>query len=167
MIACLDVQYGQDTAHAAGVVFHDWADAAPVVEKVVTVTKVLPYVPGSFYLRELPCLLAVLKELPPVEIVVIDAYVWLVGGKPGLGAYLHAALGQKVTVIGVAKSLFCYPGNLEVKRGKSGKSLYVTAAGVEAEQAAEWIRGMHGEFRMPTMIRRADQLARGVGCSQG
>ena len=44
-------------------------DADAVAEKVVTLANVAPYLPGQFFLRELPCLLAVLKSLPPVSIV--------------------------------------------------------------------------------------------------
>jgi hypothetical protein len=37
----------------------------------------------------------------------------------------------------------------------------VTAAGVSAEEAAGWVTRMHGPFRIPTMLKRLDQLARG------
>jgi deoxyribonuclease V len=38
--------------------------------------------------------------------------------------------------------------------------LYVTAAGIEASVAADWIAGMHGPYRVPTVLKRVDQLVR-------
>ena len=66
MIACLDVDYREAAAYAAGLAFRDWSDAAPAIEKVIPVVGVHPYQPGQFFRRELPCLPAVLRELPPV-----------------------------------------------------------------------------------------------------
>ena len=38
----------------------------------------------------------------PLEVIIVDGYVALdAGGRPGLGAHLHAALGASVAVIGV------------------------------------------------------------------
>ncbi len=70
MIPCLDVDYREATAYAAGLAFHDWSDAAPAAEKVVPAVGVERYQPGQFFRRELPCLLAVLRELPPVALVI-------------------------------------------------------------------------------------------------
>ena len=57
---------------------------------------VAAYVPGQFYRRELPCLLAVFGLVrQPLEIILIDGYVWLdAQGMPGLGGHLFDALGQ-------------------------------------------------------------------------
>ena len=70
MIACLDVAYGDEAACAAGITAREWTDASAVEEPVVQVRNVQPYEPGQFYRRELPCLLAVLKTLPPVDVVI-------------------------------------------------------------------------------------------------
>jgi deoxyribonuclease V len=32
---------------------------------------------------------------------------------------------------------------------------------MNSHEAAEFIRGMHGPHRLPTLLKRADQLARG------
>jgi deoxyribonuclease V len=110
VIACLDVDYREAVAYAAGIAFHDWSDAAPATEKVIPVVGVHPYQPGRFYRPELPCLLAVLRELPPVEVVVVDGYVWLDGvSVAGLGAHLYQALAGKVAVIGVAQTRLAGP----------------------------------------------------------
>lgn len=161
MIACVDVHYVGTVAYAAAVTFDDWTAAAALQERVVRVDDVQPYVPGEFYRRELPCLQAVLEAIPPVQIVVIDGYVWLGGSKPGLGARLHQALGGAVVVIGVAKTRFASAEDTcEILRGTSQRPLYVTAAGMSEEMAAEHVRSMHGEYRTPTLLKRADCLCR-------
>ncbi|MGV3663214.1 MAG: endonuclease V [Prosthecobacter sp.] len=163
MIACLDVHYTETVAHAAAVVFDDWTAAAALEEKVVRVEDIQPYVPGEFYRRELPCLLAILQALPPVEIVVIDGYVWLGSSKPGLGAHLHQALGGAVVVIGVAKTKYASADAacvVEILRGTSERPLYITAAGMSAEAAAEHVRSMRGDYRTPTLLRCVDHLCR-------
>lgn len=161
MIACLDVHYAETVAYAAAITFEDWTAATALEEKVVRVDDIQPYVPGEFYRRELPCLQAVLQALPPLEVVVIDGYVWLGGSKPGLGAHLHQALGSAVAVIGVAKTKFASAEDAcEILRGTSQRPLYITAAGMSEEQAAEHIRSMDGEHRTPTLLKRADFLCR-------
>ena len=78
MIACVDVDYRDDSAIAACVLFRDWADAVSTAEHVRRIDRVEPYQPGQFYKREMPCLLAVLAEVAePLETVVVDGYVWL------------------------------------------------------------------------------------------
>lgn len=165
MIACLDVDYREATASAAGLAFHDWSDAAPVTEKVIPVVGVHPYQPGQFYRRELPCLLGVLHELPPVAVVIVDGYVWLdTGSVAGLGAHLYQALEGKVAVIGVAKTRFAGGrAAVEVVRGRSTRPLFITAVGMNAQIAAGHIRSMHGPDRIPTLLKRVDSLCRRAG----
>ncbi len=163
MIACLDVYYPDQGANAACVLFRRWPDRDSALEKSIYLDRVEPYVPGQFYLRELPCLLAVMKEVQlPIDTVLIDGHVWLRhDADPGLGARLHEALGGKIPVIGVAKSRFrASSPAIEVYRGKSSHPLYVTAAGIPATTAARYIKQMHGGFRIPTLIKRADHLSR-------
>lgn len=165
MIACLDVHYRDPGAVAAGLWFRRWEDSASSAEIVLPIERVAPYRSGQFYLRELPCLLAVLEKGPPVEVVVVDGYVWLgAEQRPGLGAHLYQALGEKVAVIGVAKTR--YPGATraqELRRGTSRSPFYVTAAGMEVGEAARHVAEMHGPHRIPTLLRRVDQLCRGRG----
>jgi deoxyribonuclease V len=164
MLASLDVHYRADgTATAGCVLFSGWTDAHPATELVEHVSRVAPYEPGAFYLRELPPLIAALRRVSVrLEAVVIDGYVWLGDeSRPGLGARLYAALQEKVPVIGVAKTPFGPSRRaIEVLRGKSSKPLYVTAAGVDAAQAAKWVASMHGAHRIPTLLARADRLSR-------
>ncbi len=165
MNACLDVDYREAGAYAAGIAFHDWTDAVAATEKVIPIAGVHPYEPGQFFRRELPCLLAVLRELPTVVVVVVDGYVWLDGvSVAGLGAHLYQALEGKVAVIGVAKSRFAGAGAaVEVVRGHSIRPLLITAAGISAQEAAEHVRSMHGSDRIPTLLKRVDSLCRQAG----
>jgi len=39
--------------------------------------------------------------------------------------------------------------------------LYVTAAGMRLQEAADRIQRMHGPHRIPTLLKRVDTLARG------
>ena len=162
MKCCLDVDYRADHALAACLLFAEWGDATPTQELVARIDQIEPYVPGQFYRRELPCLLAVLAKAPlPVDLIVVDGYVWLDGaGKPGLGAHLYAALGEQMPVIGVAKKPFHSAAAEEVRRAGADKPLYVTAVGIAVADAAAAIAGMHGAHRIPTLLKQVDQLCR-------
>ncbi len=165
MIACVDVTYRDSGAIAVCVLFHTWTDAVSAGEYVKKIDQVENYRPGEFYLRELPCILLVLEEVrAPLEAVVVDGYVWLgEERRPGLGAKLYDALGKITPVIGVAKSWFAgTTGAIAVLRGRSARPLFVTAAGMVPEKAAECIRLMHGEHRIPTLLKRADRLSREI-----
>jgi deoxyribonuclease V len=164
-LAIVDVGYGQPLARAACVVARGWADAEPARALVVEVPDARAYAPGRFFERELPCLLAVLERVHErLAAVIVDGYVVLdERGTPGLGGHLHAALGGAVAVVGVAKTAFRGSGfATPVERGTSARPLYVTAAGLEVEHAARLVASMHGAHRIPTLLRHADQLSRGL-----
>jgi deoxyribonuclease V len=132
---------------------------------IARIDEVAPYVPGSFFLRELPCLLAVLEQVPggpgAVELIVVDGYVWLDGaGREGLGAHLFRHLEGRTPVVGVAKTSFAGAAALPVLRGTSKRPLWVTAAGVAPEDAVSWVASMHGPHRVPTLLQRVDHLCR-------
>ena len=97
------------------------------------------------------------------EIVVIDGYVWLGPDKWGLGAHLYDSMHQMAIVIGVAKSRFTVPTrrSTPVVHGASKSPLWVTSIGMDPVLAADSVRSMHGPHRIPTLIKRADQLCRG------
>jgi len=162
MYACLDASYREGRAAAACVLFRDWRDERSAGDVAARVGRARPYIPGRFFLRELPALLAVLEKVTEsLDILVIDGYVWLDAcHSPGLGAHLYESRGRGTPVIGVAKS--CYRGApaLELIRGKGRRPLYISAAGMEVEEAAERIQVMHGPYRIPTLLRRADELSR-------
>jgi deoxyribonuclease V len=163
MIACVDVDYRDTHAIAACVLFRSWTDPVSSDEKVERLSPIEPYIPGQFYRRELPCLLAVLRSVrDAIDTVVVDGYVWLKDEhSPGMGARLFEALGGRTPVIGVAKTRFLSSSiAAEVKRGGSLRPLYVTAAGINLASAATQIQGMHGDHRIPTMLKRVDRLCR-------
>ena len=164
MIVCLDVDYRAASVVTACVGFTAWTDATAVREHVVrSAEPAAAYAPGRFYERELPYLRAALASLgaafgAPVELAIVDGYVWLAPGRPGLGAHLHAAIG--VPVVGIAKTSFAESDAIPVVRGTSARPLFVTAAGIDPDEAARHVAEMHGPFRIPTLIKRADTLAR-------
>ena len=167
MLACADVDYRAAEVVAGCVWFRDWADAQPSVERVVVSSSPpAAYLPGRFFERELPYLLAVLDPLP--DVVVVDAHVWLAGDDPGLGAHLFEALGRERAVVGVAKRAFRGQTRaIPILRGASRQPLFVTAAGIDPTEAAESVRRMHGPHRIPTLIKRADRLGREHDVSDG
>jgi len=139
-----------------------------VDERAEAVAEVLPYQPGEFYLRELPPMRAVLHGLSGLSLLVVDGYADLdPSGCPGLGAHAHAEFG--VPVIGVAKSAFRTATHaIPVLRGTSVRPLFVTAAGMPRTEAADLVRRMTGQHRLPDAIRRVDTLARtGLPAAQG
>ena len=171
MRACLDVAYAPEAVGAACVLFRSWSDGEEVAHAVARGEAAAPYEPGSFYRRELPHLLAVLRQVrEPLESIVVDGYVWLGPSRPGLGAHLYEALGRRVAIVGVAKTPFGASAadvSVEVFRGQSRRPLLVTSAGVEVTIASQWVRAMHGRYRIPTLLRRADQLSRSACGSRG
>ena len=158
-LAITDVHYQGRAGCAAAVIADAWEAQFPRSTHAALVMPVADYEPGAFWKRELPCLRAVLDGLAPT-VVVVDGYVWLdAEGRPGLGAHLHDALG--VPVVGVAKTPFAgSPHARTVARGASARPLWVTAIGLDPDQAAASVRRMHGPHRIPTLLQLADGLAR-------
>jgi deoxyribonuclease V len=165
MLAAIDVHYDDPRAHAACVVFKQWDDAAPLRVETADVASIAPYEPGQFYKRELPCALAVLERLDAApDVIVVDGYVWLGQHRPGLGKHLRDALiarGRPAAVVGVAKNRFAGAPGVDVLRGDSARPLFVTADGIDVEQAAEHVRSMHGPHRFPALLLHVDHVARG------
>lgn len=161
MLACVDAHYRDDRAVGACVVFGDWSDAVGTEEHTAECSSAAPYESGKFFLRELPPILAVLTRVTPaLRVVVVDGYAWLDSERPGLGAHLFEALNRRSTVVGVAKTAFAGAPAVRVLRGRSHRPLFITAAGIEPDVAAAWIRAMHGAGRIPTLLARSDRLAR-------
>lgn len=163
MILAVDVDYREDKAVAAGLLFRNWEDREPIQELLAHIPTVAEYEPGQFYKRELPCVLALLQQLKQLpEFIIIDGHVYLDGKqKPGFGKHLHDALEGMSVIIGVAKSRFKdTPAETEIFRGGSKRALYVTAAGINEAEAKGFVIRMHGEHRIPTLLKRVDQLSK-------
>ena len=163
MILAVDVDYRGDQAFVAGIGFNAWSDAIEQRVYSTSVNGVEAYQPGQFFRRELPCILQLLREhaLNP-GCIIIDGHVYLDGDRdPGLGKHLYDALDANVNVIGVAKQAFKdTPARCKIYRGQSNKPIYVTAVGLELEQAKQWVAAMHGRFRIPDLIKKADRICR-------
>jgi deoxyribonuclease V len=161
MIAAVDVYYMDSaSARAGAVVFAGFSDTKAYRTYVYNIPHVEEYVPGQFYLRELPCIMSILSIIEEeIDIVIIDGYVDL-GDRRGLGRYLWNTLGGKKKVIGVAKTHFAGANAIKVYRRNSRQPLFITAAGIEQTMAAGLIASMHGRYRLPALIKQADMLSR-------
>jgi deoxyribonuclease V len=163
MIACVDVDYRPQLAVAACVEIRNWSDATPASETTIRLAgPIADYVPGEFYRRELPALLAVLRQIQSPSIVVVDGYVTL-GERPGLGLHLYEALDRRVAVVGVAKTTYRGAGGaVPVLRGGSRRPLFISAVGIDVGAAAEGVLAMAGDARIPTILKRVDRLSRTI-----
>ena len=161
MFACVDVDYREALAIAACLTFTKWTDELPSAEYIAANNNVSDYVPGQFYLRELPCILQVLDKVKhPLDAIVVDGYVWLEENHMGLGGHLYQALNKEVAIIGVAKNKFHKASHAEVMRGESKKPLYITSVGIDELEATQFIASMAGKFRVPTLLKLVDSLCR-------
>ncbi|GAA4330140.1 endonuclease V [Flaviaesturariibacter amylovorans] len=164
MIVAVDVHYRESGAKFVAMMFDGWQDDAARCVYTKRMEHVAPYEPGAFYKRELPCILALLDEIPArsYQAVVIDGFVQLESDRPGLGAHLYAALHSSFPVIGVAKTRFegCEEVALPLLRGSSRRPLWITAAGIDASVAAALVASMHGSDRMPRLLSELDRLTK-------
>ncbi len=159
----LDVHYADSVGTAVGVTFLDWESPTAEQTFVATTEGVASYQPGSFYLRELPCLQQLIERVElPIANIVIDGYVTLGDQQTwGLGMHLWEWLKGTVPVIGVAKSSFLgTPGQASLFRGSSQRPLFISAVGMPLEEAKKCICQMHGAHRIPTLLREVDRVCR-------
>lgn len=165
IIACFDVYYYQNSAQACCIVFETKPNERIISQYGAVVKSVDDYVPGEFYRRELPCLLSVYKKVEEdIDLAIVDGFVWLGNGKKGLGGYFFEALNNKVPVIGVAKTFYqgCRDYR-EVYRGKSSKPLFISSTGIDLDYAADLIKNLKGENRLPNVLKKVDGLTRDLG----
>ena len=167
MILAFDVYYYENKAKSVAIQFEKWTDSLENAVFIEYMEPIAAYEPGAFYKRELPCMMKILEkiDLDTIEIIVIDGYVFLDdAGKWGLGAYLYEAIGQKIPVIGVAKTNFA--NNIlnvrKVLRGESKNPLYISAIAIELEKAANWVQNMFGEFRIPKLLKDLDKITKEI-----
>ena len=108
--------------------FENFSDEKPleIISKVVD--GVAPYESGSFYKRELPCIVSLLQDLDArdISLIMIDGFVYLdEEGRYGLGGHLYERFECGVQIVGVAKSPFKGSCKLvrEICRGRSKRPL--------------------------------------------
>jgi len=89
MKACVDVDLPGQSRHRRVCPLPDWSDAEPAETIAIRIDGVAPMCPRVLQARA-ACLLAVLARVAdPVELVIVDGYVWLADDDhPGLGAHL-------------------------------------------------------------------------------
>jgi deoxyribonuclease V len=161
-IGAVDVHYPETGgARAALVVGDDATFSTIIAERVQWLDTAAAYQPGAFYLRELPAIRVVLAGAPPLRLLLVDGYCDLdPSGRPGLGAHVHQEIG--LPVIGVAKTAFHTATHaMVVRRGNAANPIYVTACGIDIDEAVRLVAAMAGPYRLPDALRRVDALARG------
>ncbi|MDG5491052.1 endonuclease V [Psychroserpens sp. SPM9] len=161
MYLALDVHYKSNYAKSVGVIFETVHDAIAQQVVIAQIDEVKPYEPGAFYKRELPCLLQVISKvkLGSLDAILVDGHVYIDDSlNYGLGGYLYEALASKIPIIGIAKRAFHSNRNTvkEVFRGSSENPLYVSAIGMDLDEAAAFISNMHGDYRHPTLLKSLD-----------
>lgn len=165
MIYAFDTYYYEDFAKTVCIAFEDWSSEKE--EEIITEKTEIAsdYESGAFYKRELPCILSLLSkiELKENDIIIVDGFVTLNNdSKIGLGGYLFEALDKKIPIIGIAKNDFSSPDEKRrnVLRGESKTPLFLTAMGIDVDEIKGKVEKMHGSYRMPTLLKKLDQLTR-------
>jgi deoxyribonuclease V len=165
MILAFDTYYYDGKAKTVCLEFTEWNQSADFKVHTEIIDNVEEYIPGEFYKRELPCILSLLNkmDLTNLEAIIVDGFVYLDDeNKYGLGGHLYEKLNKKIPIIGVAKTNFASieKDKKSLIRGESLKPLYVTAIGIELEDAFRKVESMAGEYRMPTLLREMDRLTK-------
>jgi exodeoxyribonuclease-5/deoxyribonuclease V len=165
MILAFDTYYFDYKAKTVCISFDNWK--ANKVSKIQseTLDNIEDYISGEFYKRELPCILSLISriDLTNAEFIIVDGFVFLDDEqKYGLGAHLYKALTNNIPVIGVAKTNFATIKKQERKllRGKSNRPLFITAIGIDVDEAVTKIESMDGEYRIPTLLKELDKLTK-------
>ncbi|RAW01833.1 endonuclease V [Pseudochryseolinea flava] len=165
MILAFDTYYFGNKAKTICLAFEQWTQVDNFQVYAEVLEGIAEYTPGEFYKRELPCILSLLKQIDcrNVQAILVDGYVFLDDeGKLGLGGHLYQALTVKVPVIGVAKTNFAtiVDNKTFVFRGESKNPLYITSIGIDKEKAADLVKSMGGEYRIPTLLKHLDMLTK-------
>jgi deoxyribonuclease V len=165
MILAFDTYYFDGKAKTVCLEFEKWDENKNFTIHSEIIENVEEYIPGAFYRRELPCIVSLLTKigLNDIEAIVVDSFVYLDDEKKfGLGAHLYEKLNKVIPVIGVAKTNFATveEHKMGLWRGESKKPLYISAIGLELEDAFQKIESMHGEFRIPTLLKELDRLTK-------
>ena len=184
MILAIDVYYypldSWKSYTVSGVKFKSWESKEP--EEIIRYTrsksdtvKLSPYISGKFKDRELPCILNYLKNenLQEIDTIIIDGYVILVNEDlesiDTLGTSLYSKLCSMgfghISVVGIAKTKYRDDSmmleSIPVLRGDAINPIYITSTGwINSKDAAEKIKSMYGDHRLPELIRLADKYSK-------
>jgi deoxyribonuclease V len=165
MIYAFDTYYYEEYANTVCLAFENWTSEKETEVFIEETDINSDYESGAFYKRELPCILSLLSKitLKPGDIIIVDGYVTLDDdGKIGLGGHLYEALNGAYAVVGIAKNGFNSVDSQRrnVLRGESKTPLFLTAKGLDVDEVQSKIEQMHGAFRIPTLLKKLDQLSR-------
>lgn len=165
MIYAFDTYYYEDYANTVCIAFDNWTSEREIETFTEQTDVNSGYESGAFYKRELPCILSLLDKivLKDGDIIIVDGYVTLDNeGKIGLGGHLYEALQEKFAVVGIAKNEFTTPDfqRRNVFRGESKTPLFITAKGIDVDEVKHNVEQMHGPYRIPTLLKKLDQLSR-------
>lgn len=165
MIVAIDTFYYENKAKTIAITFDNWDSSNYTKYYSEELNISSEYIPGEFYKRELPCILSILKniDIEIIDGIIIDGYVYLDDfNKYGLGGYLYESLNRKIPIIGVAKTNFASNNinKVELLRGKSKNPLFITSIGVDIDTSKKNISKMHGEYRIPTLLKELDNLTK-------
>ena len=180
----IDVYYNEtdpdNIIATAGIVCWDKVeDAKPQATFTYSMTITAPYVPGQFFLREMPVIVEALHQHTIIpKFLFIDGLCELPpeslgkGWRPALGSHTLLELHKdkdyaNTKIIGVAKNPFKnFPKEQEVVRNPhiakcSKKSLYITCLGMSIHNAKMAVMFMAGSSREPFLLKMADKLSKG------
>ncbi|MEX0727171.1 MAG: endonuclease V [Planctomycetaceae bacterium] len=187
-IAGLDVSYPDAETAVAACVICDGRSAEVLESFTVTVPVAFPYITGLLSFREIPAYLKVIEAMQQAQ---ADADVWLVDGSGILhhrsaGIATHLGLLLDIPTIGVSKSLLCGSVNLSqldhtpaapivyngetrgmaIKANPRSRPLYISPGHrISVEHAAEVVRNLFRDHRLPEPTYWADRLSRDQGTS--
>lgn len=165
MILAFDTYYFGNKAKTVCLSFDSWTKCEKFEVYSEILENVEEYTSGEFYKRELPCILSLIKkiEIENIEAIIVDGFVFLDDNqKLGLGGHLYKSLGSKIPILGVAKTNFAAieKNKRKLLRGKSDNPLYITAVGIDLDNATEMIKNLSGQYRIPTILKTLDSLTR-------
>jgi deoxyribonuclease V len=165
MILAFDTYYFDNKAKTVCIAFDNWTSEENHEVFFELTENVEAYESGQFYKRELPCILNLLSKnkIDQIELIIIDGYVYLDDKETlGLGGHLFKDLGERIPIIGVAKTNFATieKNKRQLCRGKSIKPLYITAIGIDVDQATKFIEAMEGQYRIPNLLKKLDTLTK-------
>jgi len=165
VLLAFDTYYYDNKAKTVCLEFAEWNERK--IFKIYTeiIDHIEEYIPGEFYKRELPCIISLLNQinLKTIDAIIVDGFVYLDDNKKlGLGGYLYEKLNKEIPIIGVAKNNFATieKHKKPLFRGKSKKPLFITAIGIELQDALQKIESMDGEYRIPTLLKELDRLTK-------
>jgi len=170
MILVFDTYYFENKAKTVCIAFENWDESEKFDIYSEIIDGIEDYRSGEFHKRELPCILSLYNKINigKIDTIIIDGFVFLDdNNKLGLGGHLYNSLDQKIPVIGVAKTNFATiaKNKRDLLRGNSIKPLYITAVGMDLDEAYDKIEKMSGDNRIPTLLKTVDTISKEIPVS--